>query len=434
MQPRVATIDVVPTALGLLGVDADRSLLGPRSASAAGDGAAVASDPFYQESLFGRLNCHWAALRGWVKDDWKLIAGRQPELYNLAADPGETAGTWRRRSRDRVRRMTDELQRALQRMAPRRRSRAAARGTPEQEERLRSLGYTAGSGGSRAARRSGAARPADARRALRSPAGGDRGAGRRRSTRAFDDVQQITQARSGQPVCVRHARLDGLPLRQPVDRPRGRSRGRSSWIPIVRASGRTTASCCASWGATTIPSASCGSRSRRREDDRDARQPGRDARGAENKHAEAETLADAVLAREPKNPGGARRKRPPAAGAETACRKAFASLREGDGGTDPEPFIELAARIWRQAYRGEARDDGDQTRCAATRAIRGRWQCSAHALILDGQRAQGVEYLQRAVAHRPAAAGRLGSAGRGIRSGRPGGRCRSVPPGSEGVD
>ena len=53
------------------------------------NGREVPSDPFYQESLFGRLNCHWATLRGWVKDDWKLITGAAPELYNLAEDPGE---------------------------------------------------------------------------------------------------------------------------------------------------------------------------------------------------------------------------------------------------------------------------------------------------------------------------------------------------------
>jgi arylsulfatase A-like enzyme len=65
VNTRVATIDVVPTALGLLGADADRALLGRDLRPLLG-GRAVASDPFYEESLFGRLNCHWAALRGWA--------------------------------------------------------------------------------------------------------------------------------------------------------------------------------------------------------------------------------------------------------------------------------------------------------------------------------------------------------------------------------
>jgi len=29
----------------------------------------IADESLYAESLFGRLNCHWAALRGWAKDD-----------------------------------------------------------------------------------------------------------------------------------------------------------------------------------------------------------------------------------------------------------------------------------------------------------------------------------------------------------------------------
>src|SRR3954464_7798598 len=146
VSTRVATIDVVPTALALLGIDADRALLG-RDLRPLLAGGSIASDPFYQESLFGRLNCHWAALRGWVKDDWKLIAGAQPELYNLADDPGEQRNL-AASDPDRVRRMSEDLQKGLQRIAPGG-DRAQPRPvTAEQEERLRSLGYTAGSGGS----------------------------------------------------------------------------------------------------------------------------------------------------------------------------------------------------------------------------------------------------------------------------------------------
>src|SRR6185436_8945911 len=146
VQPRVATIDVVPTALGLLGVDADRSLLG-RDLRPLLNGRAVASDPFYQESLFGRLNCHWAAIRGWVTDDWKLITGASPELYNLADDPGELKNL-AASDPGRVTRMTEDLQRGMQRLAPGGDRAQPHAASAEQEERLRSLGYTAGSGGS----------------------------------------------------------------------------------------------------------------------------------------------------------------------------------------------------------------------------------------------------------------------------------------------
>src|SRR3954454_20620589 len=108
---RVGTIDLVPTALALLGAGADASLLG-RDLRPLIAGGTLASDPLYQESLFGRLNCHWAALRGWVKDDWKLITGAAPELYNLADDPREERNLASAEP-DRVRRMTDDLQRGL---------------------------------------------------------------------------------------------------------------------------------------------------------------------------------------------------------------------------------------------------------------------------------------------------------------------------------
>src|SRR4029453_12238775 len=53
---RAATIDVLPTAMGVLAFSADPALLGRdlRNAMAAGG---APSDPLYGESLFGRLNC-----------------------------------------------------------------------------------------------------------------------------------------------------------------------------------------------------------------------------------------------------------------------------------------------------------------------------------------------------------------------------------------
>ena len=193
VRTRVATIDLVPTALALLGADADGSLLG-RDLRPLIEGRTLAPDPFYQESLFGRLNCHWAALRGWVKDDWKLIAGAQPELYNLAEDPGE-GHNLAAADPDRVRRLTDELQRGLQRLAPggdRAQPRAVS---AEQEERLRSLGYTAGSGGSGPLDDPSLPDPrthVELYDRLQTAAAAQGPA----LARAFDDVQQITRARS----------------------------------------------------------------------------------------------------------------------------------------------------------------------------------------------------------------------------------------------
>src|SRR3954451_20541470 len=74
---RVATIDLVPTALALVGADEDRSLLG-RNLRPLLERRSMSSDPFYQERLFGGMNGRWATLRGWVKEAWKLMSGAEP--------------------------------------------------------------------------------------------------------------------------------------------------------------------------------------------------------------------------------------------------------------------------------------------------------------------------------------------------------------------
>ncbi|PYR28263.1 MAG: hypothetical protein DMF98_03410, partial [Acidobacteria bacterium] len=59
VRARVATVDVVPTALSTLGIQPDGNLIG-RDLRPLMNGRSIPSDPFYTESLFGRLNCHWA--------------------------------------------------------------------------------------------------------------------------------------------------------------------------------------------------------------------------------------------------------------------------------------------------------------------------------------------------------------------------------------
>ena len=145
----VATIDVLPTLLAFAGAPADRDLPGRDLTAVVNPSASrtLVDDPLYSESLFGRLNMHWATLRGWMSGDWKLIAGPHPELFDLSNDPDERHDRSSDQP-DRVQRMNDQLVRALARIAP-----GGDRAQPnpisaEQEQRLRSLGYAAGSGGS----------------------------------------------------------------------------------------------------------------------------------------------------------------------------------------------------------------------------------------------------------------------------------------------
>src|SRR5205814_6895056 len=72
VSERVATVDVTPTALGLLGVAAPAGLQG-RDLRPALAGERLHREAVYGESLFGRLNCRWSSLRSWTDGDWKLI-------------------------------------------------------------------------------------------------------------------------------------------------------------------------------------------------------------------------------------------------------------------------------------------------------------------------------------------------------------------------
>ncbi|HWX24309.1 MAG TPA: sulfatase, partial [Vicinamibacteria bacterium] len=137
VKEAVGSVDVVPTLLGLLGVEAPAGLPG-RDLRPALLGRPLLPRALYSESLFGRLNCRWATLRGLTEGPFKLIDGVAPELYDLEKDPGETqdlAGS----SAERVTRMRNTLGAALKVMAPAGDRAHALQLSPEQEERLRSL-------------------------------------------------------------------------------------------------------------------------------------------------------------------------------------------------------------------------------------------------------------------------------------------------------
>jgi choline-sulfatase len=145
VSPRVGLVDVLPTLLGLLGIECPPGLPG-RDLRRALQGQRVTAEPLYAESLFGRLTCRWSSLRSWVSEDWKLVQGAETELFDLSADPGELRNLAAQEPQ-RVERMRAALQVAVRKMAPSGDSARGAALSPEQEETLRSLGYAGGSGG-----------------------------------------------------------------------------------------------------------------------------------------------------------------------------------------------------------------------------------------------------------------------------------------------
>jgi len=127
-------VDVVPTVLARLGLDRPaglpgRSLLDPPSGQ---------PEDSYFEALSTSLNLGWAPRRGVLRDGRKWIDLPIPELYDLPADPREEKNLV-----DEDRRAVAALRAALPQESvwpPRKGS-----VSPEEEQRLRSLGYSVGS-------------------------------------------------------------------------------------------------------------------------------------------------------------------------------------------------------------------------------------------------------------------------------------------------
>jgi arylsulfatase A-like enzyme len=133
-------IDIAPTLLDLAHVAALTEAEG-RSLQPAWTGPALAEEPAYIESLFGRLSFGWAPLYGWRDRQLMFIDAPRPELYDVQADPGQLHDLSKTRTADagRYRRIIE----------------AAVSGAPaaqpgptshEARDRLRSLGYTGGAG------------------------------------------------------------------------------------------------------------------------------------------------------------------------------------------------------------------------------------------------------------------------------------------------
>jgi len=96
--------------------------------------------PSYAESLFGELHFGWAPIRSFRDGTWKYIEGPTPELYQLAADPGERED--RRIARSDT---ASGMARALAAVMSREKAPVAGEvASPDVADRLRSLGYVSG--------------------------------------------------------------------------------------------------------------------------------------------------------------------------------------------------------------------------------------------------------------------------------------------------
>src|SRR5713101_4816300 len=85
----VSIVDVAPTLLALSGL--------PRLSDADGVSLVGTRDPqraLYAETLGPLLDHGWSGLRALRRGRWKLVDAASPELFDLAADPGERRDLW----------------------------------------------------------------------------------------------------------------------------------------------------------------------------------------------------------------------------------------------------------------------------------------------------------------------------------------------------
>jgi arylsulfatase A-like enzyme/Flp pilus assembly protein TadD len=130
-------VDIAPTVLERLGIDPPEGLPGRSLLKAPTEGDS------YFEALSTNLNRGWAPLRGVIRGGSKWIELPVPELYDLPKDPGE-----QKNLSAEERRTVAALRSALPEEAvwPPRKGNVS----PEEERRLRSLGYSVGGGPAKA--------------------------------------------------------------------------------------------------------------------------------------------------------------------------------------------------------------------------------------------------------------------------------------------
>jgi arylsulfatase A-like enzyme/Flp pilus assembly protein TadD len=139
----VRLIDLAPTVMDLVGVQRPQNIEG-RSVLQAVNGSDTSASVAYFEAMDANLTRNWAPLTGLVSGGYKLIDLPIPELYDLTADPGETANLFARDG-ERARALTALLRNTRAELSARAAPAATVTLNAESRQRLQALGYIASS-------------------------------------------------------------------------------------------------------------------------------------------------------------------------------------------------------------------------------------------------------------------------------------------------
>jgi len=134
----VRHVDILPTVLDAIGIDAPHDIDGASLLPAA-EGHGQVAAPSYFEALSASLNRGWAPLVGVASGPLKYVDLPIPELYDLASDPRESQNLVATRAADlqKMRTLLDQLRKAD-------RGPVRVAESSDARERLRSLGYLSG--------------------------------------------------------------------------------------------------------------------------------------------------------------------------------------------------------------------------------------------------------------------------------------------------
>jgi arylsulfatase A-like enzyme/tetratricopeptide (TPR) repeat protein len=94
VDAQVSAVDVFPTVLALAGIDLPREVHGRSLLPAMFDPRAAGERYAYSESMTPSLQFGWSSLHSLRSPRFKLIKAPRPELYDLAADPGEASNVF----------------------------------------------------------------------------------------------------------------------------------------------------------------------------------------------------------------------------------------------------------------------------------------------------------------------------------------------------
>jgi choline-sulfatase len=86
---QVRSIDVMPTISDYLGLSSGNQVQGVSLMPAIVESKPVRTNYSYLETLYPKTHLGWSELRGMRTDEWKLIVGPKPELYEITQNPAE---------------------------------------------------------------------------------------------------------------------------------------------------------------------------------------------------------------------------------------------------------------------------------------------------------------------------------------------------------